>query len=72
MSPPGVASGSDARVLGCGDDGGGGVLCGVAVPDDLPPGVGGGVGNGDGGTLAGGVISPSGGRMIAVPAAPLC
>ena len=52
--------------------GGGGVLCGVAAPDDLPPGVGGGVGDGDGGTLGGGVISPSGGRMIAVPAPPLC
>ena len=52
--------------------GGGGVLCGVAAPGDLPPGVGGGVGNGDGGTLDGGVTSPSGGRMIAVPAPPLC
>ena len=72
MSAPGVASGSGARVLGCGvPGGGGGVLCGVAA-GDLPPGVGGGVGNGDGGTLNGGVTSPSGGRMIAVPAAPLC
>ena len=69
MSAPGVASGSGARVLGCGaPGGGGGVLCGVAAPDDLPPGVGGGVG----GTLGGGVISPSGGRMIAVSAPPLC
>ena len=60
-------------MLGCGaPGGGGGLLCGVAAPDDLPPGVGGGVGNGDGGTLDGCVISPSGGRMTAVPAPPLC
>ena len=72
MSAPGVASGSGARVLGCGvPGGGGGVLCGVAA-GDLPPGVGGGVGDGVGGTLGGGVISPSGGRMIAVSAPPLC
>ena len=73
MSAPGAASGSGARVLGCGvPGGGGGVLCGVVVPDDLPPGVDGGVGDGDGGTLGGGVISPSGGRMLAAPASPLC
>ena len=48
------------------------ILAGGVVVGDLPSGVGGGVGNGDGGTLDGGVTSPSGGRMIAVPAPPLC
>ena len=40
---------------------------GVVVGDFLP-----GVDGGVEGTLGGGVISPSGGRMIAVPAPPLC